>query len=422
MPRTTRTSMAAGMATALLATACNSGAATSVSTQEEALTAMRETISSSWELSLAYDIEITPEQVDGLFDMLGELDSDDLAMGADEVEAMRGYVDYSIDQARNSRSVIARGADNSVRFASEVEGEEVLDVRVDVADLFAMDTLTPEAGLIVKIDIPAFLDQFQQTFSSMGVDEEMPAELTDMFDVDAITQQVTTFLPDGPVQDMVLAIVDGGHGGVVGTLDLERFGVTEEDLASARDEFMAGFEREFGASEDSDVSPEAIMEMVRDAVASGVVVTDPTATDSGTTATVSIRPRDFVHAVGQFMQEAGEVDDYEADYEAEVGAPIDDLPESIDGVATLTFTGDGVLQEVRVPTIEVVRQVADAIDDAPAELDQVMAELDGARFDLVATFSQVGEVDTVMDVDATTTSWDDLIDTLEGFFGPLMGA
>lgn len=390
-----RRSIAAAAATAGLLAACG-GEAASITTDDEARDAIVATVRDSWTLEGRVDVEVSDAQLDAVFAAIAEADP----ATAGDVEAMRAVVASMREQAATSRSLAGRAEDGSVRFASSLDGEPVFDLRLDLGALLAADTLTPEVTALVQVDVSAMLDQFRQSFEMMAeVDPELGLDDTpELPSVEQMRAQVSLFLPSGPVQDMVLAILDGRFGGATGILDLTTFGATEDDLTEAREEFLA----------EVPITAEQVAEVLDAAL----TFRDFDTADGMTTATVDLHPRDAVVAAGTIAEELGETEDWQADFEAD-GTSLEDVPETVPGVATVRYDGAGHLRGVTVPVLDIVREVVDVLPDVPTEVAAVLAELDGARYDLVVDISDVGEVDTLLDVDAVTVPWQDIVELVE---------
>lgn len=399
MKRGHRTLLAT-IATAGLLAACG-GEATSITTDDEARQAVVDTVRSSWSAEARVDLELTDDQIAALTDAMAEADD----MNEADVQGFEELFGMLRTEADTGRSVVARADDGSYRFAA-IDGEEIAyDLRLSINELVAADTLTPEVTVLAMVDMEAMLDRFREMFDMMAdVDPSMPSMAPELPDLTQLRAQVKMFMPSGPVEDMVLAVMDGEYGGVSGQLDLEAFGATQDDLDQARDEF-------FGELEDVPFDGDDLAAVLQDAI----TIRDFTPVDGGTRATVDVHPRATIEAIGQLAEEAGEVDDFRQDFADDTGSSIDDVPETVASVATLHFDGAGHLQELTVPMIEIARQVVEVLDDAPPEATELMAELEGARYDLVINLSDVGKVATVLDIDAVTVTWEELVETLEGF-------
>ena len=205
----------------------------------------------------------------------------------------------------------------------------------------------------------------------------------------------------------MLAILDGGFGGATGTLDLAALGATQDDLDEARGEFLS--EMPFDRAQLGEV------------LSAAVTFRDLAPADGGTTGTVDLRPRAALEALGELLEEVGEVDDWRADFESETGTSVDEVPDVLPGVATVSFDADGTLRGLTVHLADVVRQVVTLVPDAPSEVRDLADTLADVRYDLVTSFADVGQVDTVLDVDATTVTWSDAVETVQELMGR-MGA
>lgn len=406
--RTTVAAIVAGLALA----GCG-GEAASITTDEDARQAIVDTFRDSWSADVRVDMELTDDHIEAV------LDAVQAAEGATQTDVAFGreYLSLLREQAATSSAVFARGEDGSWRMTSIVDDAPVLDLRLDVSSLLAADTLTPEVTALVQVDIPAFLAQMRESMAMMAdVDPTMPDPSLMFPGVEVIRQQAATFVPPGGVRDVVLAIIDGSPGGATGMLDLAGLGVTEADLAELRtgwrDEFLAGWR------EEAPVDPDELAAMFAEAISIHGFVT----AGGLTTAQVDLHPRLVVTRLGELSEAAGETDDWRADFEGETGMAVADLPETMPGVARMAFDAAGRLRHLVVPVLDVARQVVDLVDDVPPEVHDVLAELDDARYDLVMTISDVGQVDTVVDVDATTVGWDELVRTLEALDGMSRGS
>lgn len=390
----------ATVATAGLLAACG-GEAASVTTDDDARQAVVDTVRSSWNAEMRVDVELTEDQVAALTDAMAEAEGTDAA----DVQGLEGMFDLLRTQAESARSVIARADDGSYRIAAMNGDQTTYDLRLDISQLVAADTLTPDVTVLAMVDIEGVLDQFRETFDMMAdVDPSMPSMAPELPDLTQLRAQAKMLMPSGPVEDMVLAIMDGEYGGVAGQLDLAAFGATQDDLDQARDEF-------FGELEDVPFDGDDLAAVLQDAI----TIRDFTPVDGGTRATVDVHPRATIEAIGELAEAAGEVDDFRQDFADDTGTSVDDVPETVASVATLHFDGAGHLRELTVPMIEIARQVVEVLDDAPPEATELLAELEGARYDMVINLDEVGRVATVLDIDAVTVTWDELVETLEGF-------
>lgn len=380
--------------TAVVLTACGGEPAT-VTSDDEARQAVMDTFRSSWTAEARVDIEVTDAQVDAILDAVTEADPSLEA----ELAGAREMVEMLRTQAGTARSVAARAEDGSWRFGASLDGESVMDLRLNLRELVAADSLVPDVDVLLRVDIEAYLQQFRDSFELMTQMDPTAPTMPELPDLSQLRAQVSMFMPSGPVEDMVLAIMDGEYGGATGELDLAALGVTQRDLDEARDEVLGGFD-------EMPFEPAELVDALHDALS----IRDLTPTDGGTRAVVDVHPRAAVVAIGELLEEAGEVDDYRADFAAETDLTVDELPETIPGVATLLFDGAGHLRELAIPMLDIGRQLIALAEDAPPEVDDVLAELEGARYDVVMTLADVGEVGTVLDVDAVTAPWQDIID------------
>ncbi len=401
VPRTYRT-IAVAAATASLLTACG-GEPAAITTDDEAREAVVATFTDSWSAEMRADVEITDEQVDALADALAAADP-----GMDDGSQLASVFETMRTQAETATSVLAHAADGSWRFASVVDGEPMVDLRVDVAELLAADSLTPDVTALAQVDIGAMLEQFQQSMAmATELEPTLPADAMTLPDLTQLRAQASLFLPDGPLEDAVLAILDGGFGGATGTLDLTALGATQDDLDQARGEFLS--EMPFDHTQLGQV------------LSAAVTFRDLAPADGGTTGRVDLRPRAALEALGELLEEVGEVDDWRADFESETGTSIDEVPDVLPGVATVSFADDGTLRDLTVHLADVMRQVVTLVPGAPAEVRDLADTLADVRYDLVTSFTDVGQVDSVLDVDATTVTWSDAVETVQELMGR-MGA
>ena len=401
MPRTYRT-IAVAAATASLLTACG-GEPAAITTDDEAREAVVATFADSWSAEMQADIEITDAQVDALADALAAADP-----GMYDGSQLASVFGTMRTQAETATSVLAHAADGSWRFASMVDGEPMMDLRLDLTELVAADTLTPDVTVLAQVDIGAMLEQFQQSMAMAGeLDPTLPTDATTLPDLDQLRAQASLFLPDGPLEDAVLAVLDGGFGEATGTLDLAALGATQEDLDEARGEFLS--EMPFDRAQLGEV------------LSAAVTFRDLAPVDGGTTGTVDLRPRAALEALGELLEEVGEVEDWRADFESDTGTSVDEVPDVLPAVATVSFDAAGTLQGLTVHLADVVRQVVTLVPDAPSEVRDLTEQLADVRYDLVTSFADVGQVDTVLDVDATTVTWSDAVETVQELMGR-MGA
>ncbi len=75
----------------------------------------------------------------------------------------------------------------------------------------------------------------------------------------------------------------------------------------------------------------------------------------------------------------------------------------------LTFDAQGNLTEVRTDVLGVAGQLASTMDVDP-EAARMLTALRGATVHVVFGFGDHDAVDTVMDVEATTMAWDEIMD------------
>lgn len=380
----TRTTLAGGLAGMLLITAC-SGAepAASVTDEDSVLAAIADSFAGSWSWSGQLDVQLTDAQIE----TLAEMEADD---GFTEPEVVRRWVRRGLDELERQRMHGALGADQSFRSAWQRHDTDLVDLRLGFGEVLLAESMTPEASLLGAVDVPAIATWIAdlREVDPMVAGMEIPS-------VDALKQQARQFIDDAELLRVVVAILDGGFGGVVGQLDFAEMGVTEDQL----DEVREGFAEDLIGLADA--------ETFRALAAEAVTIRDITADDEVTRAVVDLHPQAAADAVYDLFDDAERLaEDLAGDYVLD-----EDMPETIEEVAQLTFDADGNLTEVRTDVLGIAGQLTAVMDLTPEDTE-LLATLRGATAHVVFGFGDHDAVDTVMDVDATTMTWDDIV----GFF------
>ncbi len=374
-----RTTLTATIAGGLLITGCSSAAP--VTDEDEALDAVATSFEGSWSWSGQLDVELTDAQVDALV----ELEADD---DFTEPEMVRRWVRRGLDELARQRMHGALGADQSFRGAWQRDASDLVDIRFGFGEVLRAESMTPEASLVGAVDVPAIIDWLRDMRETdptmMGV--WLPS-------VDELKSQAPMFIDDEELLQVVLAILDGGFGGLVGQLDFADMGVTEDQLEEVRE----GYAEELIGLADADT--------FRALADEAVTIRDITAADGMTRAVVDLHPRAAADAVYDLFDDAEMLaEDLAGGYVVD-----EDMPQTIEEVAQLTFDADGYLVEVRTDVLGIAGQLAGSMDIGPDEA-QLLAAMRGATVHVVFGFGDHDAVDTVMDVDATTMTWDDIVD------------
>lgn len=381
----TRTTVAAALAGMVLVTACRGGSpAATVTDEDSVLDAVATSFAGSWSWSGQLDVELSDGQVDALVDIGA---GDEFGAPPDAVERQ---VRLALDEFSRQRMRGALADDQSFRSAWQRDDTDLVDVRLGFGDVLLAASMTPEASLVGAVDVPAIA-----TFVRDMTEIDGAFMVAAMLDVDQLKSQAREFIDDDALLQVVLAILDGGFGGVVGQLDFADMGVTEDEL----DEVREGFAEELIGLADADA--------FRDLAAEAVTVRDITTDGGETRAVVDLHPRAAADAVYDLFDDAERMaqdlgDSYVQDQ---------DMPETIEEVAQLTFDAAGNLTEVRTDVLGVAGQLASSMEVDP-EAARVLTTLRGATVHVVFGFGDHDAVDTVMDVDATTMTWDEIV----GFF------
>lgn len=383
----TRTTVAIVVTLAALATACRGEPAATVIDEATALEAVAESFAGSWSWSGWLDVHLSDAQVAAVVD-LGA--GDELGASAG---ALEDQLRLALDEFGRQRMHGALGEDQSFRSAWQRDDTDLIDVRLDWGEVLRADSMTPSAAIIGAVDVPgiaAFLVDMQEVTDDALMMMPPPG-------VDELKVQARRSIDEPDLLAVVLAILDGGFGGVAGQLDFADLGVTEDQLGMVRE----GFARELIGLADADTFQQLAAE--------AVTIRDLVTEDGVTRAVVDVHPRRAQQAVYDLFDDAEALaqdlgDDYVLD---------EDLPETLEAVAQLSFDAAGHLTEVRTDVLGVAGQLAGAMALGPDEA-KLLSALQGATVQVVFEFGDHDVVDTVADVDATTMTWDGIV----GFFAP----
>ncbi len=379
----TRTTAAAAMAGMVLVTACSGGTpAATVTDEDSVLDAVATSFAGSWSWSGQLDVELSDGQVDAIVD-LGA--GDEFGAPPDAVERQ---VRLALDEFSRQQMHGALGDDQSFRTAWRRDDTDLVDVRLGAGEVLRAESMTPEASLVGAVDVPA-IATFVRDMAE--VDGAMLA--AGMLDVEQLKAQARQFIEDEALLRVVIAILDGGFGGVVGQLDFADMGVTEDEL----DDVRKGLAEQLIGLADADT--------FRELASEAVTVRDITSEGGVTRAVVDLHPRAATDAVYDLFDDA----EMMAEDLADSYVVDEDMPETIEEVAQLTFDAQGRLTEVRTDVLGVAGQLAASMDVDP-EAARMLTALRGATVHVVFGFGDHDDVDTVMDVDATTMAWDQIMD------------
>lgn len=379
-------SAGAVLVVATMGSGCSGGAPTAELLDEDAvISAVAASFAGSWSWSGRLDLELTDAHVDALAAFGGGevFDADD--------DAVAAQVRMAVEEAARQRVHGALADDGSFRSAWRRGDADLVDVRFDFAEVLRAQSMTPEAGILVRVDVPgvfAFLEERQVFAGELG--EALPS-------LDELRQQVRDLVDEADLRAVLLTILDGGFGGVVGQFDFAEVGVTEDQLDDVRAEFA---ERYIG---------EAAVQTFVEVAAEAFTVRDITTEGDVTRAVLDLHPRDATAAVYDLFDDA----QYLAEDLADSYLLDEDLPETIEGVAQLTFDAAGNLTEVRTDVLSVAGQLATSME-LDADATRLLAGLQGATIQVVFGFADHDAVDTVLDVEGTTMVWDDIV----RFFAP----
>lgn len=378
----TRTTLTGALAGMLLATACTTGgtAASAVTDEDSVLDAVATSFEGSWSWSGQLDVQLSDAQID----TLAELEADD---GFTEPDVVRRWVNRGLEELSRQRMHGALGADQSFRTAWQRDETNLVDVRLGFGEVLRAESMTPDASLVGAVDVSAIIDWMRDM-------REVDPTMMGMWlpSVEELKSQAQMFIEDAELLRVVIAILDGGFGGVVGQLDFAEMGVTEDQLDDVREGFA------------EDLIGLADAEAFRALAADAVTIRDITAADGMTRAVVDLHPRAAADAVYDLFDDAEMLaEDLAGDYVLD-----EDMPETIEEVAQLTFDADGNLTEVRTDVLGIAGQLA-GVMDLQAQDAQLLTALRGATVHVVFGFGDHDAVDTVMNVDATTMTWGDIV-------------
>ena len=371
--------LVAGLAAALVAAGCGGQSTAAITDEESALRAVAESFAGSWAWAGQVEVELTDAQFEQMLDLTMQ------QAPADERELIAEQARRQMDEFDRQRMHGALADDQSFRTAWERDGSDLVDLRLDFGEVLTAESMTPSAALLGAADVAGIL---QMTYDVEGGD---PA---DAVTVDQVRDQARQAITDSKLLEVVMAIFDGGFGGLVGELDLAAAGVGEAQL----DELRAGFAQDLIGLADADTFVELAGE--------AMTLRDIRAEGGSTSVLVDVHPRDAAFAVYDLF------DDAEALAEQVAGDPLDaeELPETLSEVARLTFDADGDLTEVRTDVLAVARELADHVDLGADNAEETLEILRDATVDVVFSFSDHDAVDTVTDVEATTIRWESILD------------
>ncbi len=400
-PRPRRTSLRTAIAAlgiaVLVLPACTTDAATgpgAVTDESSAIDAIVDSLAgTSWTWAGKLDVDITDDQIAELIAAeRGTFDAQSNVLAADLEDDLRRW----IAETERQRMHGALADDGSFRIAWERNGQNLADGRLDAAEVFTGDSMTPEAAFHLQLDIPALIKFFT---------EETEVDAGEVPSVDELRRQAEGFITDTDFLAVVLAILDGEFGGLDGTIPLAQFGATPQDL----DEIRAYYDNRLIGQADPDT--------YRDLLDTALTLGDLTTAGDMTTVSADLHPRDAAFAVYDLF------DDAESLAEDALGEGMDteDLPETIADAVAFTFDATGRLVEVRTDVVGIATQLALATPNLGEAERAIIEALEGARVDVVFSFGEHGQVTTVMDADATTMKWDDLAEFFFSGIGDVVG-
>ena len=382
MARERRGVVTAVLVAGALASACSGEPAATVVDEDTALQAVAESFAGSWAWSGRLEVVLSDAQVDSVVELGGGG-----AFGADD-DAVERQVRLALDELGRQRMHGALGDDASFRAAWQRDETDLVDVRLDIGEVVRAESMTPDASIVTAVDAPALLAWFrdmQEVIDSFGL-FEVPT-------VDELREDVRRFIDDADLRRVVLAVLDGGFGGVTGTLDFEELGVTEEQLGTVREAFA---EQLIGLADAA---------TFRELAAEALTVRDVTSEAGVTRAVVDLHPRAAADAVDDLFDDArGLAGDLGDDALAD-----EELPDTLSSVAQLSFDAAGHLVEVRTDVLAIAGQLAPVMR-LDAESARLLTRLQGATVHVVFGFEDHDEVATVADVAATTMPWDGIAD------------
>ncbi len=400
-PRPRRTSLRTAIAAlgiaVLVLPACTTDAATgpgAVTDESSAIDAIVDSLAgTSWTWAGKLDVDITDDQIAELIAAeRGTFDAQSNVLASDLEDDLRRW----IAETERQRMHGALADDGSFRIAWERNGQNLADGRLDAAEVFTGDSMTPEAAFHLQLDIPALIKFFT---------EETEVDAGEVPSVDELRRQAEGFITDTDFLAVVLAILDGEFGGLDGTIPLAQFGATPQDL----DEIRAYYDNRLIGQADPDT--------YRDLLDTALTLGDLTTAGDMTTVSADLHPRDAAFAVYDLF------DDAESLAEDALGEGMDteDLPETIADAVAFTFDAAGRLVEVRTDVVGIATQLALATPNLGEAERAIIEALEGARVDVVFSFGEHGQVTTVMDADATTMKWDDLAEFFFSGIGDVVG-
>ncbi len=400
-PRPRRTSLRTAIAAlgiaVLVLPACTTDAATgpgAVTDESSAIDAIVDSLAgTSWTWAGKLDVDITDDQIAELIAAeRGTFDAQSNVLASDLEDDLRRW----IAETERQRMHGALADDGSFRIAWERNGQNLADGRLDAAEVFTGDSMTPEAAFHLQLDIPALIKFFT---------EETEVDAGEVPSVDELRRQAEGFITDTDFLAVVLAILDGEFGGLDGTIPLAQFGATPQDL----DEIRAYYDNRLIGQADPDT--------YRDLLDTALTLGDLTTAGDMTTVSADFHPRDAAFAVYDLF------DDAESLAEDALGEGMDteDLPETIADAVAFTFDATGRLVEVRTDVVGIATQLALATPNLGEAERAIIEALEGARVDVVFSFGEHGQVTTVMDADATTMKWDDLAEFFFSGIGDVVG-
>ncbi len=400
-PRPRRTSLRTAIAAlgiaVLVLPACTTDAATgpgAVTDESSAIDAIVDSLAgTSWTWAGKLDVDITDDQIAELIAAeRGTFDAQSNVLASDLEDDLRRW----IAETERQRMHGALADDGSFRIAWERNGQNLADGRLDAAEVFTGDSMTPEAAFHLQLDIPALIKFFT---------EETAVDAGEVPSIDELRRQAEGFITDTDFLAVVLAILDGEFGGLDGTIPLAQFGATPQDL----DEIRAYYDNRLIGQADPDT--------YRDLLDTALTLGDLTTAGDMTTVSADLHPRDAAFAVYDLF------DDAESLAEDALGEGMDteDLPETIADAVAFTFDAAGRLVEVRTDVVGIATQLALATPNLGEAERAIIEALEGARVDVVFSFGEHGQVTTVMDADATTMKWDDLAEFFFSGIGDVVG-
>lgn len=416
------TATAVLLAGALLASSCTGGGAgpddpaagaVVVSDEPGALEAMADTLSGSFRWTGRLDLTLDRDEVVAALEHVE--DAADEPLLPETGDELLTEVDRWEELARDLSTRGALADDGSWQLALAHGGDTWLDLRFGLGEIMDAQTMTPEAAILARVGWDAL---FRMVEDTMG-------ESRDAWDVRGEMRRTATEGPDAgtPFSDVLLALAEGGWGGLSGTVDLAQLGIAADDL----DDHAQQLREDVAGVADRDT----MLELADEAL----TIRGYERRGDLTVATVDVHPRAAAFAIYDLFDDAAMLAD----------VPDDSLPETVEGVATVAFDDQGRLVEVRTDVLTLSAAVLDAEADryqriadgeitvedggwvpapdvaaASAARSRAAAEavrdLETTTAAVVFTMSDHGQVPTVTDVEAVTMPWGELA---ELFFGGL---